>query len=244
MDEDGESPLGDEDAVWLTSMIRKELDLWGPLKEISAVRGWRRQPRILLHDLHGLFGHAVLARLGPSIELRTVVIDPRVRSQGRSHELVEQVISRWYQDALLHRLPPPLEPSSRRLLISWTRSAALAAAYHRAGFSLVQPERRWSRLWIVRSTLATLPLRLQISVVMNRILRGIYMLFQDPARLGHQIRHLSEYRLFIFNPKSSLQTPSRAHPMSEMTAVTGRQLIEIEDSQLQAFVDWDVTEEG
>ena len=71
-----------------------------------------------------------------------------------------------------------------------------------------------------------------------------HFLFQDPARLGHQIRHLSEYRLFIFNPKSSLQTPSRAHPMSEMTAVTGRQLIEIEESQLQAFVDWDVTEEG
>ncbi len=32
--------------------------------------------------------------------------------------------------------------------------------------------------------------------------------------------------------------------MSEMTAVTGRQLIEFEESQLQAFVDWDVTEEG
>jgi hypothetical protein len=32
--------------------------------------------------------------------------------------------------------------------------------------------------------------------------------------------------------------------MSEMTAVTGRQLIEIEDSQAQAFVDWDITEEG
>ncbi|DAC26027.1 MAG TPA: hypothetical protein D7H85_03520 [Candidatus Poseidoniales archaeon] len=244
MDEEGNSPLDAENSTWLVSMIREELDLWGPLKEVSAVRGWNRHPRILLHDLHGLFGHATLDRLGPSIELRTVVLDPRVRGQGRSHELVEQAISRWYQDALLHRLSPPLEPSSRRPLISWTRNAALAATYHRAGFSLVQPERRWSRLWLFKSTLATLPLRLQISVVLDRMLRGIFMLFQNPIRLRHQIRHIREYRLFLFNPKSSLQTPSRAHPMSEMTAVTGRQLIEIEESQLQAFVNWDATEEG
>ena len=244
MDEDGPSSLDAENAIWLTSMIREELDLWGTLKEVSAIRGWRRLPRILLHDLNGLFGHAALARLGSSIELRTVVLDPRVRGQGRSHELVEQAISRWYQDALLHRVSPPLEPLSRRPLISWTRSAGLAAAYHRAGFYLVQSERRWSRLWLFKSTLATLPLRLQISIVLNRMLRGISILFQDPVRFGHQIRHLREYRLFIFDPKSSLQMPSRAHPMSEMTAVTGRQLIEIQDSQLQAFVNWDATEEG
>ena len=32
--------------------------------------------------------------------------------------------------------------------------------------------------------------------------------------------------------------------MSEITAVTGRHLIDIEESQLQAFVGWDSTEEG
>ena len=244
MDEEHPSSPDAKDAIWLVSMIRKEMDIWGPLKEIVAVRRWRRHPRILLHDRNGLFGHAVLDRLGPSIELRTVVLDPRVRGQGRSHELVEQAVSRWYQDALIHRTTPPLESSARRPLVSWTRSAALAATYHRAGFSLVQPERRWSRLWLFRSSLATLTVRLQISIVLNRILRGVSMLFQNPTRLRHQMFHLNEYRLFILDSKSSLQVPSRAHPMSEMTAVTGRQLIEIEESQTQAFVGWESTEEG
>tara|TARA_B100002052_G_scaffold170865_1_gene155548 strand:- start:382 stop:1116 length:735 start_codon:yes stop_codon:yes gene_type:complete len=244
MDEDALFTPDAKEAEWLVSMIYEELDIWGPLKKSVAIRSWRRHPRILLHDKVGLFGHAVLDRLGPSIELRTVVLDPRVRGQGRSHELVEQAVSRWYQDALLHRVTPPLESSSRSPLISWTRSAALAATYHRAGFSLIQPERRWSRLWLFRSSLATLPMILQISIVLNRILRGVSMLFRNPTRLQYQIRHLHEYRLFILDSESSLQLPSRAHPMSEMTAVTGRQLIEIEDSQAQAFVDWDITEEG
>lgn len=244
MDEDVVSIPDAKDAAWLVSMIHEEMDIWGPLKKSTAIRKWRRHPRILLHDKNGLFGHAVLDRLGPSIELRTVVLDSRVRGQGRSHELVEQAVSRWYQDALIHRTTPPLESSSRRPLISWTRSAALAATYHRAGFSLVQPERRWSRLWLFKSPLATLPLFLQISIVLNRILRGVSMLFRNPTRLQYQFRHLREYRLFILDSKSSLQLPSRAHPMSEMTAVTGRQLIEIEESQAQAFVDWDITEEG
>ncbi|MEC8979244.1 MAG: hypothetical protein VX433_04045 [Candidatus Thermoplasmatota archaeon] len=244
MDEDVVSIPDAKDAVWLVSMIHEEMDIWGPLKKSTAIRKWRRHPRILLHDKNGLFGHAVLDRLGPSIELRTVVLDSRVRGQGRSHELVEQAVSRWYQDALIHRVTPPLEPTSRRPLISWTRSAALAATYHRAGFSLVKPERRWSRLWLFKSSLATLAMKLQISIVLNRILRGTSMLFHNPTRLLFQIRNLRDYRLFILDSKPSLQLPSRAHPMSEMTAVTGQQLIEIEDSQSQAFLDWDITEEG
>ncbi|MBD18365.1 MAG: hypothetical protein CMB13_01835 [Euryarchaeota archaeon] len=244
MDEDAPFSPDAKDALWLVSMIHEEMDIWGPLKESAAIQRWRRHPRILLHDRNGLFGHAVLDRLGSSIELRTVVLDSRVRGQGRSHELVEQAVSRWYQDALLHRVTPPLELSSRRPLLSWTRSAALAATYHRARFSLVQPERRWSRLWLFKSSLATLPVRLQISVALNRIFRGISMLFQDPNRLRYQIRHLREYHLFILDPKSPIQGLSRAHPMSEITAVTGRHLIDIEESQLQAFVDWDSTEEG
>ena len=244
MDENTISSPDAKDAAWLVSMVREEMDLWGPLKNFASIREWRRRPRILLHDKQGIFGHAVLGRLGTSIELRTVVLDPRVRGHGRSHELVEQAVSRWYQDALIHRSTPPLEPSFRRSLISWTKSAPLAAAYHRAGFSLIQPERRWCRLWLYKSSLATLPARLQISIALDRTIRAISMLFRDPKRLQYQILHLREYRLFILDSKSSIQALSRAHPMSEVTAVTGRQLIEIEESQSQAFVDWDSTEEG
>jgi len=136
-------------------------------------------------------GHAGFRRLGSCIELHTVVIVPELRGTGRSHALLQAVISRWRQDRILNgagvqpnvdiaaaiRGEEVAEKPWRKDLICFTRHPSLAATLIANGFQYAKPRRRWWSLWMRRHPLGELNTRTVLSLFFNRFLRASTMLF-------------------------------------------------------------------
>ncbi len=156
-------------------------------------------------DETSTWAYAELVRLGSKIEFAGVIIDPNRRGRGHSHHLVKQAIERWRQDAILHRANPPITGETRLGLFCFTRHIGLATALLNAGFVQQPAIRHWSRLWLRRSSVAPLPFSTQFSLISNRFLRTVKTLFSDPKRVIHQVKHLSNYQLYIFNDSNSLE---------------------------------------
>jgi len=154
-----------------------------------------------------------------------VVVDPGHRGQGYCHRIVHEAWERWRQDPIVHgrSVIPEInlakamrvggespEPSVvRGPLVSFTRDAAMAAGLVGGGFSMVQRRRRFSRLWLYRSDLATLPLGIQFAFLIDRTLRGLRLLIHRPGRILHHLRHGRDYRLFIRHTADAERLPPR-----------------------------------
>ena len=212
-------------AAWLITMLDSEDDLRSPGSLAAEARRGARVPRILLHEEGEPVAYAELRRVGRAVELATVVVDPDYRGQGYCHRIVHEAWERWRQDPIVHgcSVMPEVdlaramrteeessEPSVvRGPLVSFTRDAAMAAGLIGGGFSMVQRRRRFSRLWLYRSDLATLPLGIQFAFLIDRTLRGLRLLVSRPGRILHHLRHGRDYRLFIRHPADAERLPPR-----------------------------------
>ncbi|HIF16629.1 MAG TPA: N-acetyltransferase [Candidatus Poseidoniales archaeon] len=122
----------------------------------------------------------------------------------------------------------PVEEVWRRSMICFTRHPSLAATLTASGFVHAQKKRRWWALWLRRHPLGILSTRTLLSLLLNRVSRAVKMLvlaeklpertkntgkirtfFQHRRRLFHQLAHLSDNRLFILKPASSLNLHSQ-----------------------------------
>lgn len=111
-------------------------------------------------------------------------------------------------------------------LVCFTRSPALAASLHAAGFRMAPQRRRWWTLWLKRHGWGALSTRSATALLLHRIGRGIWMFlrgdplpngtkrrnfvtrfFQRRRRLFHQLSHLGDYNLFILT-----RVADREHP--------------------------------
>lgn len=115
-----------------------------------------------------------------------------------------------------------------RDLIAFTRSPALAASLHAAGFRLRERKRRWWSLWLRRSLLGHLSTIDALSVAAGHTADSLGLLFrgeplpprtvrrgilvrwlQRRRRLFHQLEHLGDQRLFVLERAEAL---TRAPP--------------------------------
>ena len=214
-----------EVAEWLDNLLRKELDLRqsrGIKKEIEL---GPKTPRIIILNQGEVAGYAEMRRISTIIELATVVVDPKLRGKGYSHQIVHQAWERWRQDPVLHGTTlggdvdltrsHQLPKTVSRPLISFTRDPAMAAALVGGGFTMMPRKRRISRLWLWKSDFAALPIMVQVSISFDRLLRGIRFLFTSPSRIAHYLRHSRDYRLFVRIPETAERPPPRMHMRSE-----------------------------
>ena len=215
-------------ATWLDAQLKVEPDLRPSRGIAKETRLGPRTPRIIILEDGEIAGYAELRRTGGSIELATVVVDPSKRGRGLAHQIVQQAWERWRQDPVLHGTPlggqVDLVKATRdeneshivrSPLICFTRDAAMAAALVGGGFTMMPRKRRASRLWLWRSDFAALPLWTQLSLVFDRMFRGLVLLFTKPSRIPHFIRHSREYRLFVRIPETAERPPPRMHMRSE-----------------------------
>jgi GNAT superfamily N-acetyltransferase len=218
----------EELAAWLDQMLQAEPDLRPSLGVVKEAKRGHRVPQIILLEQGMPAGYAELRRVGRAIELATVVVDPAHRGKGLGHQLVHEGWARWRQDPVLHRAPlggdvdlvavsrgEDAQSLIRGPLISFTRDAAMVAALVGGGFTLMPRKRRPSRLWLFKSDMAALPLSIQFALGMDRMLRGLRILFTCPRRLSHHLRHARDYRLFVRIPETADSPPPRLHSRSE-----------------------------
>ena len=211
-------------AEWLYSMLEAHPDLRTSRSAEAEAKRLPKMAKMVIHEDGMPIGYAELRRVGRAIELATVVVDPAHRGRGHCHTLVQSGWERWRQDPILHgrSVMPEVDLSKvmsgggveeinvvRGPLISFTRDAAMAAALVAGGFELIPRSRRWSRLWLWRSDVASLPLRIQLMLAIDRILRTIGMLFRKPSKLTHYAKHARDYRLFIRHVESAEVPPPR-----------------------------------
>ena len=76
-------------------------------------------------------------------------------------------------------------------------------------------KRRASRLWLWNSDFAALPLRVQFAIGLDRLARGLKLLFSEPSRIIHFIGNSRNYRLFVRIPETAERPPPRLHLRSE-----------------------------
>ena len=152
-------------------------------------------------------------------------------------------MSRWSQDRILNgssvqpsvdlaaavRGEKPTEKPWRKNLICFTRHPSLAASLIAAGFQHAVPKRRWWSLWLRKHPLGKLNSRTMLSILLNRLLRSLKLLFNGEAlpkgakrpgffklwmqrhrRLFHQLTYLSANRLFIFDAASEITVRVRS----------------------------------
>jgi len=215
-------------AIWLDALLKTEPDLRPSRGVTKESRKGPLTPRIIILDDGEIAGYAELRRIGGAIELATVIVEPKLRGNGFSHQIVHQAWERWRQDPVLHGTPlggqvdlsnAALELTGPQIvrgpLISFTRDAAMGAALAGGGFTLIPRKRRASRLWLWKSDFAALPLRTQIAVGFDRLVRGVTFLFTSPSRIVHFMRHTRKYRLFVRIPETAERPPPRLHLRSE-----------------------------
>jgi predicted GNAT family acetyltransferase len=211
-------------AAWLDQMLQIEPDLRPSLGVAKEAKRGARVPQIILLEDGLPAAYAEVSRVGRAIEVATGVVDPAHRGKGLSHQLVQQGWERWRQDPMLHRAPlggevnlaaatrgEDAQSLVRGPLISITRDAAMAAALVGGGFTLLPRKRRPSRLWLFKSDMAALPIGIQLALAINRLLRGIRIIFTCPRRIIHHLRHARDYRLFVRIPETADVPPPRSH---------------------------------
>jgi len=164
------------------------------------------------------WGYAELHRLGRSIELAAVVIDPAMRGSGHSHDLVAAAITRWHQDTVLHRATAPVTAAVRLPLICFTRARGLARSLETAGFQHQPARRHASRLWLWRSSVAGLPASTQAALFLDRGRRSLRMLFTDPRRMLHQMGRLSVYQTYLLPADATSQRRPAESPIDSYAA--------------------------
>lgn len=229
----GDAELG----AWLDQMLDSEPDLRASRGAAREAERGRRVPQVILLEEGMPAAYAELRRVGRAIELATVVVDPSHRGKGLSHQLVREAWSRWRQDPILHGAslggevnlvaatrgdaPPEI---IRGPLVSFTRDAAMAAALVGGGFTLMPRRRRASRLWLVRSDFAALPLSIQLAFALDRTARALLLLFTRPRRILHHLRHARDYRLFVRIPETAARPPPRLHDRTEREGGTASAL--------------------
>jgi predicted GNAT family acetyltransferase len=214
-------------AIWLDSLLNSELDLRPSRGVPKEAKKGPLTPRIIILEDGEIAGYAELRRVGGVIELATVVVEPKLRGRGISHQIVNQAWERWRQDPVLHKTPlggqvdlvratkDDVGPQIvQKPLISFTRDAAMAAALVGGGFTMIPQKRRASRLWLWRSDFAALPIMTQFALSFDRIYRGLIFLFTSPRRIPHFIRHRRDYRLFVRIPETAERPPPRLHSRS------------------------------
>jgi len=212
-------------AEWLDAHLRNELDLRQSRGLQKEIEYGPKTPRIIILDQGDIAGYAEMRKISIAIELATVLVDPKLRGKGYSHQLVHQAWERWRQDPVLHRSPLGGEVDLVRgdkhpqivqnPLISFTRNPAMAAALVGGGFTMIPKKRRASRLWLWKSDFAVLPIRVQVMVAFDRLVRGTRFLFSSPNRIMHYLRHSKDYRLFVRIPETADRPPPRMHMRSE-----------------------------
>ncbi len=215
-------------AIWLDTLLKSESDLRLSRGVVKEARRGPQIPRIIILESGEIAGYAELRRLGGAIELATVVVDPKFRGKGFAHQIVHQAWERWRQDPVLHGTPLGGRVDLQRSvvaekgpmvvcspLICFTRDPAMGAALVGGGFSMIPRKRRGSRLWLWSSDFAALPIRTQLTIGFDRLVRGIWFLFIEPSRLIHFIRHSRSYRLFVRIPETAARAPPRLHSRSE-----------------------------
>ena len=224
--------------------------------DLESSRGAEKEEKFLLSTPHVLMiedgecvGHAAFRRLGSCIELHSVVIAPHLRGTGRSHVLLEKALSRWSQDRILNgssvqpsvdlaaavRGEKPTEKPWRRNIICFTRHPSLAASLIAAGFQHAIPKRRWWSFWLRKHPLGKLNSRTMLSILLNRFLRSLKLLFNGEAlpkgakrpgffrlwmqrhrRLFHQLTYLSANCLFILDAASEFTVRVRSQEDEDM----------------------------
>ncbi len=216
-------------AIWLDALLKSEPDLRPSRGVGKEARKGGQTPRIIILESGEFAGYAELRRVGGgAIELATVVVDPNLRGKGFAHQIVHQAWERWRQDPVLHGSPlggqvdlskPTLVEKGPQVvrgpLISFTRNPAMGAALVGGGFTMMPRKRRASRLWLWNSDFAALPLRIQFAIGFDRLIRGVKLLFSEPSRIIHYIRHSRNYRLFVRIPETAERIPPRLHLRSE-----------------------------
>jgi len=236
---------GEALSKWKTASLDLESPR-GAKKEESALLS---TPHVLLTEDGECVGHAAFRRVGSCIELHSVVIATHLRGRGRSHVLLEMALSRWSQDRILNgssvqpsvdlaaavRGEEPIEIPWRRDLICFTRHPSLAASLIAAGFNHSLPKRRWWSLWLRRHPLGRLSSRTMLSILFNRLIRGLKLLFsgedlpkgakrpgfiklwmQRHRRLFHQLTYLSANRLFILKADADVSVGVRSQDEEDM----------------------------
>jgi hypothetical protein len=212
-------------ASWLHKMLEANPDLRTSSGVPAEARRLPKIAKIVIHEDGLPIGYAELRRVSRAIELATVVVDEAHRGRGHCHTLVQSGWERWRQDPILHgrSVMPEVDLSKvmsggeieeitvpKGPLISFTRDAAMAASLVAGGFEMVARRRRPSRLWLWKSDVSSLPINIQIMLAIDRILRGIAMLFRRPSKLLHYIKNAGNYRLFIRKAESAEVPPPRA----------------------------------
>jgi hypothetical protein len=91
----------------------------------------------------------------------------------------------------------------------------MGAALVGGGFTMMPRKRRASRLWLWNSDFAALPIRIQFAIGLDRLARGLKLLFSEPSRIMHYIRHSRNYRLFVRIPETAERIPPRLHLRTE-----------------------------
>ena len=215
-------------AIWLDALLKSESDLRPSRGVEKEARKGPHTPRIIILESGEFAGYAELRRVGGAIELATVVVDPELRGKGFSHQIVHQAWERWRQDPVLHGSPlggqvdlsnPALVEKGPQVvrgpLISFTRDPAMGAALVGGGFTMMPKKRRASRLWLWNSDFAALPIRTQLAIGLDRLIRGVKLLFIQPSRIIHFIRNSTNYRLFVRIPETAERIPPRLHLRTE-----------------------------
>ena len=189
--------------------VGKSLSDWkAESLDLSRPRSYENEEKELQRIAHELLiedgicsGHAAFRRLGSCIELHTVIIAPAFRGTGRSHTLLQAVISRWRQDRILNgaSVQPKVDLAAavrgdatpeqpwRRNMICFTHHPSLAASLIANGFQYAQSKRRWWSLWLRKHPLGRLDSRTMLSLLFNRFLRASSMLF-----FGEELPHGSK----------------------------------------------------
>ena len=212
-------------ATWLVASLEVEEDLRPPLSIARETKRLDRIAKVVHTRVEEVVGYAELRRVGRGIELATVVIDPEHRGKGHAHQLVHDAWDRWRQDPVLHGAELGAQVLVAGPLISFTRAPAMAAALTGGGFQIVAPRRRWSRLWLWRSDIATLPLGVQSALFLDRLVRVLALLRHRPSRLAHHWRHRADYRLFVRPAASANNPPPRTLAAREEASITPVDLV-------------------
>ena len=243
-------------AIWLDALLKSEPDLRPSRGVAMETRKGPQTPRIIILESGDFAGYAELRRAGRAIELATVVVDPELRGRGFAHQIVHQAWERWRQDPVLHGAPlggqvdlsnPALVEKGPQVvrgpLISFTRDPAMGAALVGGGFTLMPRKRRASRIWLWKSDFAALPVRTQLAIGLDRLIRGVKLLFIEPSRIIHFTRNSRNYRLFVRIPETAERIPPRLHLRSEREGGVPADLMDQMDAVAFTMEDLETTPE-
>ena len=243
-------------AIWLDALLKSEPDLRPSRGIATEARKGSQTPRIIILELGEFAGYAELRRAGGAIELATVVVDPELRGKGFAHQIVHQAWERWRQDPVLHGTPlggqvdlsnPTLVEEGPQVirgpLISFTRDPAMGAALVGGGFTMMPRKRRASRLWLWNSDFAALPIRIQFAIGLDRLARGLRVLFTEPSRIIHYVRHSKNYRLFVRIPETAERIPPRLHLRTEREGGVPSDIMEQMEAVAFTMAEMETTQE-